>query len=78
MNTRENIHRELFGRLKAWKESDSPRPELDVIAIAAMALASENMDICSAAGDMSGTRQAAMDMAVAAIRVVYSIDDALT
>lgn len=78
MNTRADIHRELFGRLKAWKEPDSPRPGPDVIAFAAMALAGEDMDICSAAGDASGMRQAAMDMAVASLRLVYSLDDALS
>ena len=81
MNTREDVHRELFGMLAAADRNDSPAPKVDRAAILAL-LAATNC--CAAAWEASvfgrhgDLRDHAMAAAVAALRLVYSIDDALS
>ena len=79
MNTRADIHRELFGRLAAAERMNPFRPALDVTAVVALSRAAARCAQATEKGSAPGViRMAAMDSAVAALRVVYSLDDALS
>ena len=79
MNTRADIHRELFGRLAAAERMNPFRPALDVTAVVALSRAAARCAEATALELPAGViRMHAMDAAVAALRVVYSLDDALS
>ena len=79
MNTRADIHRELFGRLAAAERLDPFRPTLDAAAVRMLCHVAGRCAEATAQELPAGViRMHAMDAAVAALRIVYSADDALS
>lgn len=79
MNTRADIHRELFARLAASDRLDPFRPALDEAAVRLLGYtAARCAEATAAESSPAAVRAFAMDAAVAALRIVYSIDDALS
>jgi hypothetical protein len=84
MNTRYDIHRELFQRLReAQSSGGNPCGEHSpgINAQAVLSLERASIRVCEYyeyPESRDGMRTAAMDAAVAAIRLMYSIDDALS
>ena len=78
MNTRDDIHRELFARLAAAGRLDPFRPSLDEAAVRGLHAAAGACAHALETDAPGRLRAAAMEAAVAALFIVYSIDDALS
>ena len=79
MNNRFDIHREVFGRLQSRGRVNHSGPKVDTLAILELVQAAlatrENYQVY---GQNTGKmRAAAIDAAVAALQLLYSIDDAI-
>ncbi len=78
MNTRDDIHRELFGTLAARERYDSPRPVPNRAALHELQCQASFCKKALEYGKKSIARRHAMNAAVAALQIVYSLDDALS
>ena len=78
MNTREDIHRELFKRLAVSNRLSPFRPGVDSRAVAELQAAANTITTAYCDPEPRSMRSAAMDAAVAALHLVYSLDDALS